>query len=111
MTVTLTISLTCRMKSHEKIVSTLSVKLREDEQKRLARKGTEDIKAYDFVLRGAEYLSRYTKVANAYAQTDVREIHRCGSQVCNCLFTDEFDVFAGVDIRMESGPKISGASF
>jgi adenylate cyclase len=51
-----------------KIVSTLSVKLKEDEQKRLARKGTEDIKAYDFVLRGAEYLSKYTKVANAYAQ-------------------------------------------
>lgn len=52
----------------QKIVTMLAVKLKEDEQKRLALKGTDNIKAYDFLLRGGEYFYRYTKETNIYAR-------------------------------------------
>ena len=52
----------------EKIVTALAVKLTEDEQKRLEHKETENIKAYDYALRGLEYVYRYTKENNVLAQ-------------------------------------------
>ncbi len=52
----------------EKIVAALSVKLTEDEQKRLLRKYTDDMKAYDYYLRGLEYYHRMTGEANIQAR-------------------------------------------
>jgi TolB-like protein/class 3 adenylate cyclase/Flp pilus assembly protein TadD len=52
----------------QKIVAALAVKLTEDEQKRLVRKDTDNIEAYDFYLQGAEYQNRYTKEANVQAR-------------------------------------------
>ncbi len=52
----------------EKIVAALSVKLTEDEQKRLLRKYTDDMKAYDYYLRGLEYYYRMTEEANIQAR-------------------------------------------
>jgi tetratricopeptide (TPR) repeat protein len=44
------------------------VKLTEDEQERLVRKGTESIEAYDYTLRGDDYFFRFTKEANDRAR-------------------------------------------
>jgi adenylate cyclase len=50
------------------IVSVLAVKLTEEEQKRIVRKGTDNLVAYDYTLRGLEYSNRYTKEANTQAR-------------------------------------------
>jgi adenylate cyclase len=52
----------------QKIVTALLVKLTEDEQVRLVRKGTDSLEAYDYTLRGDDYFFRFTKEANAQAQ-------------------------------------------
>jgi adenylate cyclase len=52
----------------QKIVAALAVKLTADEKKRLMRKYTDNIDAYDFYLQGAEYQNRYTKEANVQAR-------------------------------------------
>ncbi len=52
----------------EKIVAALSVKLSEEEQNRLLRKYTDDMKAYDYYLRGLEYYYRMTMEANVQAR-------------------------------------------
>ncbi|MBK5101557.1 MAG: tetratricopeptide repeat protein, partial [Desulfobacteraceae bacterium] len=60
----------------QKIVAALAVKLTEDEQKRLVRKYTDNMEAYDFYLQGVEYQNRYTKEANVQArQMFERAIH------------------------------------
>ncbi len=60
----------------QKIVAALAVKLTEDEQKRLVRKYTNNMEAYDFYLQGVEYQNRYTKEANVQArQMFERAIH------------------------------------
>jgi len=43
-----------------KIVTALAVKLAPDEEKRIKDKGTENISAYDFYLKGAEYIEKFT---------------------------------------------------
>ncbi|NIP52997.1 MAG: tetratricopeptide repeat protein, partial [Gammaproteobacteria bacterium] len=52
----------------QKIVSALAVKLTEDERKRLVRKYTDNMQAYDFYLQGVEYQNRFTKEANIQAR-------------------------------------------
>jgi len=52
----------------QKIVTALVVKLTEDEQERLMRKGTDSLEAYDYTLRGSDYFFRFTKEANAQAR-------------------------------------------
>jgi adenylate cyclase len=52
----------------QKIVAALEVKLTEGEQERLVRKSTDNMEAYDYYLRGAEYIHRFTKEANAEAR-------------------------------------------
>ena len=52
----------------QEIVSALAVKLTEEEQKRIVRKGTDNLVAYDFTLQGLEYANRYTKEANTQAK-------------------------------------------
>jgi adenylate cyclase len=52
----------------QKIVAALAVKLTEDESKRLVRKYTDNMEAYDFYLQGSEYQNRYTKKTNAQAR-------------------------------------------
>ena len=52
----------------QQIVSALAVKLTDEEWKRLARKGTDNIDAYDYALRGLEYAYRFTKEANTEGQ-------------------------------------------
>ena len=52
----------------QKIVAALAVKLTADEQKRLVRKYTDNMEAYDFYLQGKEYQNRYTKEANGKAR-------------------------------------------
>ncbi len=43
------------------------------ERERIMRKGTKSLQAYDYVLRGREYRSRFTRAANAEAQTLFRK--------------------------------------
>jgi TolB-like protein/class 3 adenylate cyclase len=52
----------------QKIVAALEVKLTEDEQERLVRKYTDNMEAYDYYLRGAEFYYRLTKEANVQAR-------------------------------------------
>jgi len=51
-----------------RIVSVLSVKLGEEEHKRVAAKGTRVVAAYDRFLRGLEYTNQYTREANVQAR-------------------------------------------
>ncbi len=53
----------------QKIVAALKVELTEDEQERLVRKYTDNMEAYDYYLRGAEYFNRFTKEANVQARS------------------------------------------
>ena len=57
----------------KKIVTALVVKLTDDEQERLVRKGTDSLEAYDCTLRGDEYFFRLTKDANVQAQKMYRK--------------------------------------
>jgi adenylate cyclase len=50
------------------IVSALTVSLTKPEEDRLARRGTDNLKAYDYALRGLESYYRFTKEANVEAQ-------------------------------------------
>ncbi len=50
------------------IVAALSLNLTRGEEGRLARRDTDNVVAYDHVLRGMEHHWRYTKEANAQAQ-------------------------------------------
>jgi adenylate cyclase len=52
----------------QKIVAALAVKLTEDEQKRLVRRYTDNMEAYDSLLQGLEYKNRYTREANVQAR-------------------------------------------
>jgi adenylate cyclase len=52
----------------QKIVFALKVKLTPEEQERFQRFPTDNLEAYDYVLRGAEYQYRFTKEANAQAR-------------------------------------------
>jgi adenylate cyclase len=52
----------------QKIVGTLAVQLTAGEQARLGRKYTDNLEAYDYFLRGGEYLRRFTAETNAQAR-------------------------------------------
>jgi len=52
----------------QKIVNAMVVKLTGDEQKRLGHRGTDNLEAYDFSLRGWDYFFRFTKKANVQAR-------------------------------------------
>ncbi len=52
----------------QKIVAAMVVNLTTDEKKRLNRKQTKNIEAYDYTLRGADLISRITEKNNAEAQ-------------------------------------------
>ena len=50
------------------IVSALAVKLTQREQRRIARRGTDNLEAYDYYLRGRQLQLQRTKEANAEAR-------------------------------------------
>jgi adenylate cyclase len=52
----------------QKIVTTLKLQLTLWEKGSLVRKHTDNLEAYDYVLRGVEYFGRFTKEANAQAR-------------------------------------------
>jgi adenylate cyclase len=52
----------------QRIVAALVVKVTEDEQKRLLRRYTDNMEAYDYYLRGLEYFSKLTKETNILAR-------------------------------------------
>jgi adenylate cyclase len=52
----------------QQIVSALAINLTKLEEDRLARRGTDNLKAYDYALRGQESYHRFTKDANVQAQ-------------------------------------------
>jgi adenylate cyclase len=52
----------------QKIITALAVNLTDLEIDRLARHGTDNLKAYDYALRGQESYHRFTKEANVEAQ-------------------------------------------
>src|SRR5262245_54497281 len=52
----------------QKIVTTLKLQLALQEQGYSVRKHTDNLEAYDYFLRGLEYLWRFTKEANAQAR-------------------------------------------
>jgi len=52
----------------QRIIAVLSIKMGEEEHKRLAAKGTRNLGAYDLFLRGLEYFNQYTKEANVQAR-------------------------------------------
>ena len=52
----------------QKIVAALAVRLTEDEQNRLLHKYTNDMAAYDFFLRGLEYLNQQSQRGNLQAR-------------------------------------------
>jgi adenylate cyclase len=52
----------------QKIVATLALTLKKEEQNRLLRKGTRNLKAYDYILRGLEHFPGLTKDGNEMAR-------------------------------------------
>src|SRR6185369_5265714 len=52
----------------QKIVTTLNLQLTLQEQGHLVRKRTDNLEAYDTLLRGVEYYHRATKEGNAQAR-------------------------------------------
>jgi adenylate cyclase len=52
----------------QKIVTTLGLQLRLQEQGYIVRKHTDNLEAYDYFLRGMEYFGRFTQEANVQAQ-------------------------------------------
>jgi adenylate cyclase len=52
----------------QKIVTALTVKLTEDDRERLGKKDTDNLEAYDYILRGMEYQYSVTKEANIQAR-------------------------------------------
>ncbi len=50
------------------IVATMATKVDTVERERIAQKGTDNLEAYDFVLRGREYRTRGSRAANLEAQ-------------------------------------------
>ncbi len=52
----------------QKIVTTLKLQLTLWEQGYLVRKSTDNLEAYDYLLRGTAYSARFTKEANAQAR-------------------------------------------
>ena len=52
----------------QKIVTALAVQLADGEEERLRNKYTEDMEAYDFYLRGLDYLNRITEEGNVQAR-------------------------------------------
>jgi len=52
----------------QKIVTALEVKLTAGEQARVGRVPTDNLEAYDYYLRGIEYLNRFTHETNAQAR-------------------------------------------
>ena len=52
----------------QRIVAALAVKLTQDEQERLMHRGTDNLEAYDFSLRGLEYYFHRTEGANSQAR-------------------------------------------
>jgi len=56
-----------QMEVSQKITEALKVSLTETEKKLLGQKPTEDMRAYDFYLRGREFLSKYGKKNNEAA--------------------------------------------
>jgi adenylate cyclase len=52
----------------QKIVTALELKLTEDEHERLGHKETDNLEAYEYILRGTDYLNRTTAEANAEAR-------------------------------------------
>ncbi len=52
----------------QKIVSALQVKLTQAEQERLTYRDTDNLDAYDYLLRGKEYYLRFTREANQQAR-------------------------------------------
>jgi adenylate cyclase len=52
----------------QKIVAALAVKLSEDEETRLARRGTDNLEAFDYYLQALEYQSRFTRETNLRAR-------------------------------------------
>jgi len=53
----------------QQIVSSLAVKLTDAERRRLARKDTDNVAAYEQFLRGEEHFFRYAKTSNREART------------------------------------------
>ncbi|HEV8716507.1 MAG TPA: tetratricopeptide repeat protein [Candidatus Binatia bacterium] len=52
----------------QRVVAALQVQLTEGEQEHLVHKNTDNVEAYDFLLRGVTYYLRYTPEANAQAR-------------------------------------------
>jgi adenylate cyclase len=52
----------------QRIIAVLSIKMGEEEHKRLAAKGTRNLAAYDLFLHGLEYINQYTREANEHAR-------------------------------------------
>ena len=52
----------------QRIIAVLSIKMGEEEHKRLAARGTRNLAAYDLFLHGLEYFNQYTKEANIQAR-------------------------------------------
>jgi adenylate cyclase len=55
----------------QKIVTALAVKLTEDEQERLVHKETDDLGAYDYILRGLEYCLSHNQRGKCAGATNV----------------------------------------
>jgi tetratricopeptide (TPR) repeat protein len=52
----------------QKVVSALEIKLTAGEQERVWRRYTDNVEAYDYLLRGWEYIDRFTPEANIQAR-------------------------------------------
>jgi TolB-like protein/class 3 adenylate cyclase len=52
----------------QRIVSALEVKVTEDEQKRMLRRYTDNMEAYDYYMRGLAYFNKLTKESNILAR-------------------------------------------
>jgi adenylate cyclase len=75
------------------IVSALAVKLTKGEQRRLARKGTDNLEAYDYYLRGRQLQWQRSKEANQEARPLLERAIKLDPQ-----FARAYSVLAGVHV-------------
>jgi adenylate cyclase len=94
-----------------RIVTTLNLQLTLAQRGFLIPRKTDNLEAYDDVLRGAEYVSDLQQGWECESAPDVQKSHPAGSQVCRCICVAWGELFRWLDASVESGPQRYGAGF
>ena len=91
----------------QQIVQALQITLTADEQTRLAQKSTDNLQAYDFVLRGESYLWRTTQESLVQARHLFEQAIALDAQYAAAYAWLGWADFIGVVMQWEQDPQVS----